>query len=129
MLTDHNRLVIKTLENEDIEIEVNYSDDPEIKDCKVFRVSMGEKVFQIKRDELLRLLLALGDPSTQKKLLPTRVKNIKKIERRLHFRFKAKKDYREGETIEVVAPWIDEVITEEEKFSGNINTRKPKLAV
>lgn len=122
-------MIVKTLENEDIECEVNYSDDPEINGCKVFRVHMGEKIFQIKRDELLRLMLALGDPSTQKKLLPIKVKNVKQIRRNLHFRFNAKKDYRKGEVIEVVAPWIDEVPTEEEILSGNLNARKPKLAV
>lgn len=127
MIKEHDLLVLKTLEGQDITFEVNYSEDPEIKDCKIFRLKVGELVFHVKRDDLVSLLMVMGDASSQKKLIPTRIKNVKRVERRLHATFKCQKDYRAGEVIEVILPWIDEVPTEDEVFAGNLNNRKPKL--
>lgn len=126
MIRNHDKLTAKTAENQDLTIEVNYSEDPEVKDCKMLRFDCPNLVFHVKREELVSILLMLGDSETQKKLIPVKRTNVKKLERRLHFTFKAQKDYRAGEVIEVVAPWIDEVPTEEEMFAGNLNNRKIK---
>lgn len=126
MITDHDKLIARTLEGTEVSIEVNYSEDPEVADCKILRLTCPSLEFHLKRDDLVSILLMLGDSEAQKKLLPTRVKSVKKIERRLHATFKAKKDYRAGEIIEIVMSWIDEVPTEEEMFAGNLNNRKTK---
>lgn len=129
MVDHHDKLVVKTTDGQDVTFEVNFSEDPAVQDCKMFRITLGEgeKTVTIARNDLLNILLACGDPGTQKKLLPIKVTNVKKLHRKLYFTFKAKKDYRAGEVIETVADWIDEVPTETEMFSGNFSGRKPKI--
>ena len=124
MLEGHRKLVLKTTTNEDIEIEVNYSSNLEVQNCKIMRIRKGDQEFDVKRDDLVSIMLIIGDMETQKKMLPVKMERVRKLERMLHFDFVAKKDYKRGEKIYVSAPWIDVVPDVEEVFSGNVNKNK-----
>ena len=127
MIETHEMLVLKTAEGEDIKLEVNWSEETEVSEAKMIRLHIGESTFTVKRDDLVGVLMVIGDAKSQKKLLPVSVKNVKKLERRLTIDVKLRKDMRAGELLQVVVPWIDEVPTEDEIMAGNLNKRKPKL--
>ena len=93
----------------------------------MIRLHIGESTFTVKREDMVGILMVLGDAASQKKLIPVSVKSVKKLERRLTIDVKLRKDMRAGELLRVVVPWIDEVPTEEELMAGNLNKRKPKL--
>jgi len=125
MLDEHRILQLKTLEGDSVEVEINFNE--KVGDCKILRFRVGDKEFDIYRDELLSLMLVIGSADDQKRLMPAKVTNVRRMERLLRFQFPASKDYRKGETVEVVAPWIDEIPDAEEVFSGNVkNQRKIK---
>ena len=127
MIETHEMLVLKTAEGGDIKLEVNWSEEADVSEAKMIRLHVGESTFTIKRDDLVGMLMVIGDAKSQKKLMPVSVKNVKKLERRLTIDVKLRKDMRAGELLRVVVPWIDEVPTEEELMAGNLNKRKPKL--
>lgn len=126
MITEHRKFVVKTLEKESIEAEINFSTDKNISDGKVIRFTLGDKQFTVKRDELTSLLMMIGDEQTQKDLIPMKTTHIHKLERMLFFEFPASRDYRKGEKISIKAPWIDETPTEQETFAGKL-MRKSKF--
>lgn len=126
MIDEHRRLNLQTTDNQKIEVEVNFSKNPNVKDCKVLRFIFVDKQFEVKRDDLTALLMAIGDVKTTKNLLPMKLTRVHKLERRLGMDFTASKDYRKGETIHIEAPWIDEVPTEEEVYAGALK-RKSKI--
>lgn len=126
MITDHRVLQLRTIRGEKVEAEVNYSDNENVNKCQVVRIKFDEKEFEIKRDELTTLLMVIGSEVDQKKLLPLKLNKIKKVERLLVFDYKASKDYKKGETVTIRAPWIDEIVTEDEVLSGAFNKRKTK---
>jgi hypothetical protein len=125
LLSEHRILQLRTTKGEKLEAEVNWSSNDKIKDCQVVRLRMDGKEYDIKRDDLTTLLMVFGDESTMKKLMPLKTNTIRKVERLLTFKWKASRDYQKGEEIEVTAPWIDQVVTEDELMSGNFKKRKP----
>lgn len=127
MITEQRKMILKTTENEDVEVDINFSSNPLVSEGKVLRFTFGDKTFSVKRDDLTMLLLAVGDQDTQKKLLPLKLSNVKRLERMLFMEFPASKDYKKGELIALRAPWIDEVPSEEEIMSGNFNRVVKKL--
>ena len=124
MISEHRTLRLQTTTGKKFEAEVNFSDNEKIKDCQVVRLHLDGKTIDIKRDELVSLLMVIGDGVDQRKLMPLKLTNIKKVERLLQFRFQASKDYKKGEEIQITAPWIDQVVTEDEILSGNFDKRK-----
>lgn len=81
----------------------------------------------MKRDELVSLLLIVGSAEVHQKLLPIKLTNVRKAQRMLGFEWISPREYRKGEKITVQAPWIDEIVTEDEVFSGAIKRRKSKI--
>lgn len=120
MLEEHRRLRLPRLDGGEFEVEINWSEDPKISESKVLRFHDGERFFDIKRDDLLTLMLVVGDANVQKNLLPMNVRRVRRVERLLQGSFKAKKNYTKGDVIYWQAPWIDEIPIDEEVLSGNI---------
>ena len=126
MLNGHRVLKIKSQAGDNIEVEINFSDNEKVKDAKILRFKIDGKQYDIKKDELVSLMMVVGTIDDQKKLMPMKLTNIRKIERLLTFEWKTTRSYREGEVIQVKAPWIDEVPNVEEVFAGNIKKKKGK---
>lgn len=127
MLKDHQVMRLNTVDGGIVEAEVNYSNNPKVESCGIVRFSYNGVEFDISKDVLMSLMLAIGTPTENEKLLPMKLKNIKKIERLLTFEWQASRDYQKGEKITVRAPWIDEVPTEQEVLAGNVSGRKKKM--
>ncbi len=121
MLDEQQRLNLVKADGGIFEIEVNWSDDFEVKDCKMLRFHDGEKHFDLKRDDLLSILLAVGDMETQKVLLPKQIRRVRTVERLLHGTMKAKRSYTKGDRIEFTVPWIDQIALDGDALSGDIN--------
>lgn len=128
MLSEHRRLQLKTTRGERLEAEVNFSENPKVKDCQVIRFHINGKELDIKRDELVALLMAIGDEGMQEKLLPIKIGTTRKVERMLTFEWQATRNYAKGDTIQVKAPWIDEIPTEEELMAGKLKRHERKYA-
>lgn len=119
MLEEHRRLQLPTLNSGPLEFEVGFSNQKDVKEGQIIRLWVGKDFYDFRQTDLANILLVVGDAMTQKKLLPMKVRGVKKMERMLHARFKCTKPYAKGDEIEVKFPWIDEVPTEEEMYTGN----------
>src|SRR3990167_7529544 len=120
MLTEHRKLRLKTVDNQMIGVEVNYSKSPKVKDCKMIKLGIDGKEYEVERKELMSLMLIIGDKEVQSKLLPIKVEKIRKYETVLGFDFTASKDYKKGDKISVSAPYIVSIPETEEMFAGNL---------
>ena len=119
MIAEHRRFQLPSADGKVLELEVCFSNNKEVMGGKIIRVWAGKDSYDIKQADLANILLVIGDESTQKKLLPMKVRGVKKLERLLHARFKCLRSYAKADEIEVKFPWIDEVPTEEEIYAGN----------
>lgn len=108
-------------------MEVNWNDDPEVKDCKLIRIYDGQNNYTVRRDDLLTIMLVFGDLNTQKALLPLNVQKVKKVERLLQGSLVAKKNYVKGEKIFYQIPWIDSVPINEEVLTGDPKKLKQQI--
>jgi hypothetical protein len=126
MIEDHDVLILPTLNGSDFEVEVNFNEDPKVKECKIlrFREKSTGKTFDFKTDDLTTLLLAVGNAQVQKDLLPIKVRKVRRLERLLSGSFKAKKNYARGDTIYFNMPWVDEVPIDNLVLSGNLQINK-----
>lgn len=126
MISAHRILQLPTFDGKKIEVEVNWSDNQAVKDCKIVRFREGETCFEVSRDALVTILMIIGREADQKKLMPLKTTGVKVVQRMLGFEFDASRDYRKGEKISVRAPWIDQITTEDEILSGALSKRKSK---
>lgn len=124
MIDEHRSFQLEGLDGEKIELEVNWSNHKDVKDCQLIKFKLGDNEVTVKRDHFTSLLMMIGRPQDQKKLIPMKLTNIRKLERMLTFEWNASKDYKKGDKITVKAPWIDEVPDVEEIFAGNLEKRK-----
>uniref|UniRef100_A0A6H1ZHM7 Uncharacterized protein n=1 Tax=viral metagenome TaxID=1070528 RepID=A0A6H1ZHM7_9ZZZZ len=120
MINDHRRFNLATLDGGHVEVEVNFHDGEKIKDSKVLRFFIGNKQYDIKTKDIVDLLLAVGSVNVKKDLLPVKVTRVRKLQRMLQYEFKASKDYKRGEVVTVVAPFIDTHTDVEEALSGAV---------
>ncbi|MBU0579481.1 hypothetical protein KJ628_05965 [Patescibacteria group bacterium] len=129
MIDEQRRFNLPTVDGGELEVEINWSEDPDVKDCKTLRFhdKANDRTFSIKRDDLVTLLLVVGDAKTQKDLMPIQVRKVRRIERLLHGTIKAKKNYTRGDSIEFTVPWIDEIPIDDEVLSGNMPGSKSKI--
>lgn len=128
MIDTHETLVAKASDGRQAEFEVNWSADPEVAGCKMVKVRVGAEELVVPFQELFNIVMVCGKEGDQKKMIPVKVTNVKVRERRLHFKVKCRKDYRAGEILEVVCPWIDQMPVEDEVFAGNLAQGKNKIA-
>ena len=118
MIDEHQKLRVQGKTGKDIEIEVNYSDSEKVKGCKVLKMKIGQEESVISSDDLVSIMMIIGNSKQQRKLLPTQVTKVRKMERLLTFQFKAKRKYEVGEVIRIQAPWIDTIPEAEEVLAG-----------
>ncbi len=127
MIDEHRILKLECIGGGTAELEVNYSNNDKVKDCQMIRFRKDKQEFEVKREDLLSLMLIIGDEKTQKSLLPMQTTKVKKIERLLTFDWVASRDYKKGDKITIKAPWIQEEPVNEEMLSGNVHTNKNPL--
>ena len=99
MLTDYQKFQLPDQnDNKNIVAEVNYSEDPNVKECQIvkFICPNGDKVF-VKRDHLNQILFAIGKAEDQRKMIPQKIHTVHWFETVLGV--KATKDIRKGEMI------------------------------
>ncbi len=93
-------------------IEANWKvDDPKTNEGKVLKFTFGDKVAYISRNDLNQILFSIGDPQSQRKLIPQTI--IKKKWYETVLGITAQKNIKKGEKI-VVKVKIDLPSTEEE---------------
>lgn len=120
MLDEHRRLNLALVDGGHIEVEVNFEAPEKRGGSKVMRFFIGGKTYDIKTKDIRDLLLVVGDVDIKKDLIPVRVSRVRKLERMLQYEFKASKDYKKGEPITVVAPFMDTHTDVEEMLSGAV---------
>lgn len=116
MLDTHEkfRLIDKNKKN-DLFVEVNWSDDAKINECKMVKFNMDGKEALVDVRELNSMLFAIGSPEVQRNLIPQTIKRSRHYETVISV--KAKKDIKKGEEItfpiKITLPTVeDEVIAE-----------------
>jgi hypothetical protein len=124
MLNDHKILQAKALGGGTVEFEVNWNSNKDIANCEMVRLRFDGVEVDVKRDELVNVLLHIGSLSDQKKLMPVKVERVRKLERMLTFEFTAKRDIPQGQKVQVTAPWIDTTVDAEEVLSGNLKKQQ-----
>lgn len=75
MLTEYNKVTIPSLSGKEIDLEVNWSDDPALKNC----VRIGKTI--IKMEDLYRFLLVCGGEDIQTGLMPVQQKEVQHFSR------------------------------------------------
>lgn len=100
MISDHQKFRVPDLNGKNhITAEVNWDEkDPATNQCKVIRMTTegGEKLY-VKREDLNQILFAIGDPDSQKQLIPQTLETVHWRETVLGIR--AIKDIKKGEMI------------------------------
>lgn len=100
MITGYQKFQLPDInaDKNSITAEVNYSDDPHVKDCQVIRLTLphGKKMY-IKRDHLNQILFAIGKEEDQRKLIPQKLSTVH--HRQTVLGIKATKDIKKGEMI------------------------------
>lgn len=99
MITDYQKFMLPDQRGKNNMVgEVNWSDDSTSNESKIikFTTETGETLF-VRREDLNQILFAIGDPESQKKLIPTKVVPVHWRETVLGI--KATKDIKRGEMI------------------------------
>ena len=123
MITSHEKLKVPDQGgNKDLIFEVNYSDQPEVQNCQMLRVTYpnGSKGY-LKREHLMSVLFAIGRSEDQRNLIPQKLATIRKYKTILGIT--AKKDIKRGEKINVevdtpLPPIEQEIITEAKRLTN-----------
>ena len=99
MLKDFYKLRLPDLKKKnDINMEVNWSSDADLADCKVVKFIFPDKSeAYIAREDLNFFLFTIGRPEDQQKMIPQKLTSVKWYETVLSI--KATKDIRKGENI------------------------------
>jgi len=82
---------------DDLFAEVNWNDDPAIKDCQVVKFTLGDKQAVVDKKYLNSMLFAIGTADEQIKMIPQTIRRSKWYETIISV--KAKKDIHKGENI------------------------------
>ncbi len=113
MIKTYEKWIMSSLDKkEKFIIEANWKvDDPKTNEGKVLKFTFGDKVAYISRNDLNQILFSIGDPQSQRKLIPQTI--IKKKWYETVLGITAQKNIKKGEKI-VVKVKIDLPSTEEE---------------
>lgn len=130
MIDEHRRFRLGLLDGGSIEIEVNFDKTDAVSDSKVLRLFIDGKTFDVIAKDLVSFLVFVGDVNTKKDLMPAKITRVHKTQKLLRYKFKASKDYRKGEEIEVNAPYIETHSGVEDLVSGALkNALKNKSSI
>ena len=119
MIDTHEIFVMRDSSGKNnFEMEVNWSDNEELKDCKVLRVKFPNgDVSYVRKEQLNELLFAIGSRSEQEKMIPQKIRRSRWYETTL--KIKAQKDIRRGEDIitkvKLALPTVEEEVIAEIK--------------
>lgn len=119
MLSEHRILQLPNLQGGNVEIDVNFSNNEKVKDSQVLRFRFGGQEVDIKRDDLVKVILSLGKDEQIESLIPIKRNKVKEIERKLTFEFVASQDYAKGEKVQIMAPWIDTQAVSTDSYLGS----------
>ena len=123
MIEDFQTFRIKTKEGI-IEADVNWSKEEKIQGGKIIKFKIDGKDYHIERDELVSMLMMIGDEKTIKDLIPIKLSQVRQYETILEFQWKASRDIKKDEQITISAPHIVTLPDVEEIYAGNLNKRK-----
>lgn len=114
MITSYEKFRIEDLKGEkDLLIEVNYSKNDEVKDCKTLKLTFpdGSQSF-VKREHLFAFLFSIGTSDNQRDMVPEKLRHSRHYETVISV--KAKKDIAKGELItfplKITLPTIEEEV-------------------
>lgn len=127
MIEEMNTLRLPTKNAKDIEITVNWNDNPEVKGCKLLKMKVEGKDYIVDRDQLVNLLMVLGSEQNLKDLMPVTLTQVKRYETILEFQWKASRNFQKGETITVQAPHIVSLPITDERFAGALKKKERGL--
>lgn len=99
MISTHEQFVLADKNGKnDLTAEVNWKEDPDVSDCRVFKFILPDgKEAYIDRKHLVEMLFACGKEEEQRSMIPQTVVNVRWYETTLSV--KATKDIRKGELI------------------------------
>jgi len=119
MLSEYNKLQLEDEAGKNnLVIEVNYKDTPEVNECKMLRLTYPDgKQAYIKREHFMTFLFAIGKAEEQRKMIPKKLTTIRKYQTMLGIT--ATKDIKKGEkinvTVDIPLPPIEQEIIGEAK--------------
>ena len=119
MITNYEKLRIPDEGGKnDLIIEVNYSDDPNVTRCQILKVNYPDgSIGYLKRDYLMAMLFSIGRPVDQVSLIPKKIQTVRKYQTILGIT--ANKNIQAGEKINVKVdiplPPVEDLIIEEAK--------------
>lgn len=97
-MTGYNKAHIKDLRGKrDIELEVNFSDNPDFKDCA--RITVGKEELVVSIKDLYEFVFWVASQEQQDNLIPMKQTKVRTIQK-LH-KVEVKKDIRKGEFLNV----------------------------
>ncbi|MFA5397724.1 MAG: hypothetical protein WC346_17075 [Methanogenium sp.] len=111
---EYKRYRLPVLNSEMVEVESNYSNSKRIRNGQVLRFHVGKKQFEVRTENLASLMLLVADPQIVSRLMPRKMGKVRRVEKNLTFSFVAKQRYEKGDVINVVAPYIQTIIDDEE---------------
>ncbi len=124
MIEGHEKFRLQDKDGKyDLFAEVNWKDDPKIKECKVIKFELDGKTAYINRDNLLAMLFAIGRPEDQRKMIPQKQTKVKWYETVVGV--KATKDIHKGETI--TFPLKISLPAEEKEIIGEVKKKSSFL--
>jgi len=119
MITEYNKLQLEDEAGKNnLIIEVNYKDDPEVNECKMLKLTYpdGKQAF-IKREHFLSFLFVIGREEDQRKMIPKKLITIRKYQTMLGIT--ATRNIKKGErinvTVDIPLPPIEQEIIGEAK--------------
>ena len=124
MIDDYRCFRLGTLNGGDIEIEVNFAENEEVSNSKVLRLKIDGKKYDVPTKDLVSFLLLVGDVNVKKDLMPAKITRVRKLQRMFQYVFKASKDYKKGEEITGVFPYVDMHTDIEEALAGAMKNNK-----
>ena len=111
MLTEYSKYVcLDKAKKNNLILEVNYSDDKDVKDCQIIKWSCGDKQGFIESKHLFEFLWIIGTREQQRKSIPQTITRVRVLEKTLEI--KATKDIKKEQIIRV--PIKINIPTEEE---------------
>ena len=121
MITGHEKFRVPDInKSKDLLVEVNWTKDPKIKDCKVlkFIYPNGDEAY-IKKEHFNAILFAIGNEKEQQKMIPQKITRVKHYETVVSV--KAFKNVRKGENL--TFPISISLPTAEEEIIGKVIPR------
>ena len=128
MIDEYNKGTVRAASGKDVEVEVNFRNDPEdVDNKKMLRVSIGDEHSVIKIDDLVQVLMLYGSQENVNDLIPTKMTNVSRYDTILEFQWTASRDIRKGEKLSIAAPYVRDVVREQETFAGALKKKKDVL--